>query len=50
MYTTSVDIQKRAIKSESFIENRIRRERSDSARERRIGLYKSDQQQKQQQL
>ena len=30
---------------QSFIENRIRQERSESAREWRIALYKSDQQQ-----
>ena len=30
---------------QSLIENRIRQERSESTRERRIALYKSDQQQ-----
>ena len=39
-YTTSVDIQKRAIKTVHSC--RITRERSESARERRIALYKSD--------
>ena len=44
-YTTSVDNQKRAIKtSHSY---RITCERSESAGERRIALYKSDQQQQQ---
>ena len=42
-YTTSVDIQKRAIKSYSLTHNR--RRASESARERRIALCKSDQQQ-----
>ena len=39
-YTTSVDIQKRAIKS--IHSCKITCERSESARERRIALYKSD--------
>ena len=39
-YTTSVDIQKRAIKT--IHSCRITCERSESARERRIALYKSD--------
>ena len=47
-YTTSVDIQKRAIKSYSY-SYRLTCERCESARERRIALYKSDQQQQQQQ-
>ena len=41
MYTTSVDIQKRAIKSSHSC--RITCEPSESARKRRIALYKSDQ-------
>ena len=40
-YTTSVDIQKRAIKQASH-SCRIPCERSESARERRITLYKSN--------
>ena len=39
-YTTSVDIQKYAIKSSSLIESHIRQERSESAREWRTALYK----------
>ena len=42
-YTTSVDIQKRAIKKEAIHSCRITCERSESARERRIALYKSKQ-------
>ena len=42
-YTTSVDIQKRAIKKIKNIHScRITYERSESARERRIALYKGD--------
>ena len=44
-YITSMDIQKRATKSESLIENHMRQECSESARERRTALYKSDQEQ-----
>ena len=43
-YTTSVDIQKRAIKT--IHSCRITCERSESARERRIALYKSDKKKK----
>ena len=44
-YTTSVDIEKRATKKEeAFHSCRITCERIESARERRIVLYKSDQQ------
>ena len=42
-YTTSVDIQKRAVKNYSH-SYRITRERSEPARKRLIALYKSDQQ------
>ena len=38
-YTTWMNIQKRAPESESFIQNRMRQERSESARESRIALY-----------
>ena len=49
MYTTSVDIKKkRALKSQPLTQNHMpQQERSESARERRIALYKSDQQQQQ---
>ena len=47
-HTTSVDIQKHAIKA--IHSCRITCERSEPARERRIVLYKSDQQQHQQDL
>ena len=43
-YTTSVDIEKHATKKEAIHSCRITCERIASARERRIVLYKSDQQ------
>ena len=40
-YTTSVGTQKRAVKSESIIENDMQQERGESAREWRIVFYKA---------
>ena len=47
-YTTSVDSQKRVMKSYSLNTRRITCERCESARERRIPLYQSDEHQQQQ--
>ena len=40
-----MDIQKRPWKNDSLIQNHMWQERSESARERRLVSYKSDQQQ-----